>query len=93
MQGDKVFLDTNIVTYAYDISAGEKHKLAKEHMIDCWNSRVGLISTQVLQEFFVTVTKKLSKPLEVKLAKKSEDLSDCQTIGSVTIKNPFVGAT
>jgi predicted nucleic acid-binding protein len=32
-------------------------------MIRLWNDRQGVVSVQVLQEFFVTVTKKLRKPL------------------------------
>jgi len=47
--GDKVFLDTNIILYAYDVSAGEKHQRAKEIVWDLWNSGLAVISTQVLQ--------------------------------------------
>jgi predicted nucleic acid-binding protein len=70
MPGEKVFLDTNILVYAYDASAGEKHELAKEIVSKLWTTATGVISTQVLQEFFVSVTKKVPKPLEVTLAKK-----------------------
>jgi predicted nucleic acid-binding protein len=37
--------------------------------MDLWDSGLGILSTQVLQEFFVNITKKVSKPLEAKLAK------------------------
>ena len=30
MPGDRTFLDTNIIIYAYDVSAGEKHEIAKK---------------------------------------------------------------
>lgn len=70
MPGDKVFLDTNIVIYAYDLSAGRKHEVARTILIDLWDSRNGLLSTQVVQEFFVSATKKISKPLNIKLAKE-----------------------
>jgi len=30
MKEDKVFIDTNVLVYAYDASAGEKHKIALE---------------------------------------------------------------
>ena len=49
MPGDKVFLDTTIILYAYDVSAGEKHQRAKEIVWDLWNSGLAVISTQVLQ--------------------------------------------
>lgn len=68
MPDDKVFADTNILIYAYDLSAGEKHKIAKGIVMDLWDSGLGLLSTQVLQEFFVTVTQKIPKPLNVKAA-------------------------
>jgi predicted nucleic acid-binding protein len=58
-----IFLDTNILVYAYDIEEEEKHQKAKEILIDCWDNHSGAISTQVLQEFCVTVTRKLPKKL------------------------------
>ena len=69
MTGDKVFLDTNIIVYAYDVSAAEKHEIAKKIVLDLWDSGLGVISTQVLQEFFVTITQKIPKTLDKRLAK------------------------
>jgi len=66
MKEDKVFLDTNILVYAYDISSGSKHDVARNIVADLWNLRTGVLSIQVLQELFVTVTKKIPKPLDVK---------------------------
>ena len=70
MNGDKVFTDTNIVVCAYDSAAGRKHQIAATAMKDLWHSGLGLLSNQVLQEFFVTVTKKIASPLETGLAKR-----------------------
>jgi predicted nucleic acid-binding protein len=70
MPGDKIFLDTNVLIYAYDVSAGKKHERAKTIMMDLWNSGRGIVSTQILEEFFVNITKKVSKPLEIKSAKE-----------------------
>ncbi len=56
------FLDTNILVYAYDRSAGQKHALAVQLMEGCWKNENGCISIQVLQEFFVTVTHKITTP-------------------------------
>jgi len=69
MTGDKVFLDTNIIIYAYDASAGEKHHIAKKIFVELWDSGLGVVSTQVLQEFFVTITQKIPKALDKRLAK------------------------
>ncbi len=70
MKGDKVFVDTNIIVYAYDASAGKKHKMAVEIMEGLWNSGHGVLSSQVLQEFFVNATRKIAKPLEVAVARE-----------------------
>ena len=70
MKEGKVFVDTNIIVYAYDISAGEKHKKAMEIMGNLWDSGHGIISSQVLQEFFVNATRKIAKPLDVVTAKE-----------------------
>jgi predicted nucleic acid-binding protein len=58
------FIDTNILVYAHDVDAGEKHATAREMVSELWNTRTGALSTQVLQEFYVTVTRKLPKPLD-----------------------------
>ncbi len=65
MTGDRVFVDTNILVYAYDRSAEKKHETARTILLDLWHSGLGVLSTQVLQEFFVVVTKKISKPLDL----------------------------
>jgi predicted nucleic acid-binding protein len=108
-------------------------------MTDLWTSGNGILSTQVLQEFYVNVTRKIPKPLDLDLARQivsdllkwdvvvnggdsildaidiqkrhnfsfwdamiissavtggavtllSEELTDGQIIGGVTIRNPF----
>lgn len=68
MNGNKTFLDTNIIVYAFDSSAKRKHEIAKKILIDLWDSGQGLLSTQVLQEFYVTATQKIPKPLDRNLA-------------------------
>jgi predicted nucleic acid-binding protein len=57
------FVDTNILVYAHDISAGAKHGRAAELLQTLWESELGCLSIQVLQEFYVTVTRKVAKPL------------------------------
>jgi predicted nucleic acid-binding protein len=56
------FIDTNILVYAHDISAGVKHQDAVSLIEGLWNSRQGCLSIQVLQEFCVNVTRKLKEP-------------------------------
>jgi predicted nucleic acid-binding protein len=68
------FIDTNILVYAYDNDEAVKSRIAKKILIDCWETKSGIISTQVLQEFYVTVTAKLPKKLP--LSKASELVKD-----------------
>jgi predicted nucleic acid-binding protein len=58
------FVDTNILVYAHDLSAGEKHDRARELIQTLWDTGLGCISIQVLQEFFVTVTRKVAHPIK-----------------------------
>jgi len=57
------FVDTNVLVYAEDRDAAEKHKLARDLIVELWNGGNGVVSVQVLQEFYVTVTRKLKMPL------------------------------
>ena len=53
------FLDTNVAVYAYDSSAGAKQATAQQVLREAAASREGVISVQVLGEFFhATVTRK-----------------------------------
>lgn len=62
---DRVFVDTNVLVYAYDRSEPEKQRQALEVLDRLAVTGVGTISTQVLAEFFVAVTRKISAPLSV----------------------------
>jgi predicted nucleic acid-binding protein len=57
-----VFVDTNILLYAYDPAAGEKHTRATRALERLWEEQVGRVSVQVLHEFYVTAIRKLKTP-------------------------------
>lgn len=57
------FVDTNILVYAHDSTAGERHEIARSLVNELWASRQGCLSLQVLQEFYVVVTRKVPHPL------------------------------
>lgn len=132
------FLDTNVVVYAFDVADPEKQARAQAVLHDTDPATL-VISSQVLSEFFVVVTRKLATPLAqadaaaavrslsafqvvavdstlvqeaitqqeahqlhywdaliVSAASRagcdrllSEDLQDCQRIGSLEVSNPF----
>jgi len=60
---DKVFVDSNVLIYAHDLDARDKHLRAVEVVRGLWENRNGILSTQVLQEFYVNVTRKIPEPL------------------------------
>lgn len=70
MSANRQFVDTNILVYAHDSSAGAKHERAQGVLERLWENRDGCISVQVLQEFFVNVTRKIPKPLDDGAAKE-----------------------
>ncbi|MBV8728746.1 MAG: PIN domain-containing protein [Acidobacteriia bacterium] len=65
----KAFVDTNVLIYGHDVTAGRKHEIAKSILQDLWNDDTGALSTQVLQEFYVNVTRKIASPLPKKSAR------------------------
>lgn len=60
---EKTFIDTNVLIYAHDVDANSKHKVAKDVLRELWSERAGVLSMQVLQEFYVNVTRKIATPL------------------------------
>jgi len=60
---DKTFIDTNVLIYAHDVDAKAKHQVAKGVLRELWSERSGVLSMQVLQEFYVNMTRKIAKPL------------------------------
>lgn len=62
---DKCFVDTNILMYAHDRSAGVKHERARRLIEQLWDSGLGVLSTQVLQELCINLRRKLRQPLPV----------------------------
>lgn len=65
----KTFVDTNVLIYAYDIDSAAKHQIAKSVLQMLWAERTGVLSMQVLQEFYVNVTRKIAAPLPKDLAR------------------------
>ncbi|HEY0512258.1 MAG TPA: PIN domain-containing protein [Thermoanaerobaculia bacterium] len=66
----RVFVDTNVLVYQLDPREADKQVRARGWLDHLWASRAGRISFQVLQEFYVTVTRKLDPGLEAEAARK-----------------------
>jgi predicted nucleic acid-binding protein len=67
---DVVFVDSNILIHAHDADAGDKRDRAAEKLRELWESGTGRLSVQVLQEFYVNVTRKLSTPVSRSTARE-----------------------
>ncbi len=67
---DKSFIDTNVLIYAHDVDAGAKRAIARDLLRELWSERTGVLSMQVLQEFYVNVTRKIASPLSRDLARR-----------------------
>jgi predicted nucleic acid-binding protein len=66
---DRTFVDTNVLIYAHDVDAKAKHEIAKRALSELWRERTGALSLQVLQEFYVNVTRKIPTPLSKRAAR------------------------
>ncbi len=67
----KTFIDTNILVYAFDSSEKGKQNIAQSLLNNEGTIGEISLSTQVLQEFFVIVTRKLKEPLSIDDASKT----------------------
>jgi predicted nucleic acid-binding protein len=68
-----VFVDTNVLVYAHDASETVRQPVAQSILAELWRTRSGALSTQVLQEFYVVVTRKFDPPLS---RREARDLVD-----------------
>lgn len=82
----RVFLDTNIFVYLYDSDQPVKQARARDLVERFGNSDEIIISTQVLQEFYASVTRKFAKQLS-----EEETLLATRNLGSLPIVQVSVG--
>jgi predicted nucleic acid-binding protein len=69
----RTFVDSNVLIYGHDVDAGKKHETAKNVLRELWAERAGVLSAQVLQEFYVNVTREIRTPLPKERARKVVD--------------------
>jgi len=75
-EAPREFVDTNVFVYAFDAGSGEKGQRARALVRDLWEGGRGCLSLQVLQELYVTLTRKVARPLAPEAAGRIvEDLS------------------
>lgn len=77
----KCFVDTNILIYAHDATAGRKHVRSRELTEQLWDAREGVLSTQVLQELCINLRRKVGAPLSVtRIRQIIEDYSNWEVV-------------
>ena len=64
------FVDTNVLVYAHDRSEVSKQPVARGLLEGLWANRTGVLSTQILQEFYVVATRKFDPPLSRRAARE-----------------------
>jgi predicted nucleic acid-binding protein len=62
------FVDTNVLVYAFDKSNSPKKRAAQKLLNELMETDLLRVSTQVLQELFVTLTRKVSQPCSIQEA-------------------------
>ncbi len=67
----RVLIDTNMLVYAYDVSEPEKQRRALDVLRGLAERETGVVSTQIMAEMFVVLTRKLSSPLSAEQAVRS----------------------
>ena len=78
----RVFIDSNILVYAYDASEPSKREIAQQVLRDAVRDGNGVISTQVLGEFLNVVTRKILVPMKI---------SEARTVIGILSILPVVG--
>jgi predicted nucleic acid-binding protein len=66
------FFDTNVLVYSDDKSAPAKQRRALDLVAEHRRAKTGVVSLQILQEYFVTVTRKLR--VEAAIARRKVEL-------------------
>lgn len=67
------FVDTNVLAYAHDASEQARQPVAEALLEELWRTRAGILSTQVLSEFYVVATRKFDPPVSRREARQVVD--------------------
>ena len=81
----RFFIDTNVLLYADDLDSGPKQEVAIEIIGDAISSGKGVISTQVLQEYFVNATNKLG--IDAEEVKRKIELICCLDVVRIRVED------
>jgi predicted nucleic acid-binding protein len=85
---ERVFLDTNVLVYLFDADDPAKQRRVQALLSDRELRAQLILSTQVLQEFYVSVTRKLGTPLDPEAAFQA--VQDLAAFPVVQIDPPLI---
>ncbi len=85
---ERVFLDTNVLVYLFDSDSPVKQQRARALLAIQELKAQMILSTQVLQEFYVSVTRKLASPLDPDTALKA--VQDLAVFPIVQVDTPLI---
>jgi len=77
MNGDKIFVDTNVLVYGHDVDSGPKNQIARRVLLDLWQQKKGVLIISAASQ--AAATKILT-----------EDLQSGLTIEGILLENPFI---
>ena len=82
------FVDTNVLVYARDAVSPKKQQQAHSWLEQLWRQKTGRLSYQVLQEYYITVTQKLSPGLEISDAR--DDVRVFETWNPIAVSKTVI---
>ena len=66
---EKIFIDTNVLVHAHDLDSGLRRAIAEHVLKQLWQDETGVLSTQVLQEFYAALTTGIASPVPRRAAR------------------------
>ena len=67
---EKIFVDTSVLVHAHDLDSGLKRAIAEHVLKQLWQDETGVLSTQVLQEFYAALTSGIASPVPRRAARE-----------------------
>lgn len=66
---ERIFVDTSVLVHAHDLDSGLKRAIAEQVLKQLWQDETGVLSTQVLQEFYAALTSGIASPVPRRAAR------------------------
>lgn len=77
---ERIFVDADVLLAAYNLDAGERRAIADHVLRQLWTDRTGVLSAQVLQEFYAALVGGPASPVPRRAARELVDAYSVWTI-------------